>query len=199
MTYSLEPVSQDCYPGTTVLVNKLNIRDEATLNEAEALITYINASKLEYCPLEGVFDFTHYKAIHHFLFSELYDWAGQVRAVNISKKATCFCRAERIETQAQLIFQRLKERDCFKGLSHHDFVDEIVDFYCVTNMLHPFREGNGRTQRTFLAQLIRNAGYDINWAEVDGDLLMIAIIQAAQGVTDLLRSVFQESIRERVF
>ena len=119
--------------------------------------------------------------------------------MNISKKATCFCRPERIETQAQLIFQRLKERDCFKGLSHHDFVDEIVDFYCVTNMLHPFREGNGRTQRAFLAQLIRNAGYDINWAEVDGDLLMIATIQAAQGVTDLLRSVFQESAREGVF
>ena len=50
-------------------------------------------------------------------------------------------------------------------------MDEIVDFYCVTNDLHPFREGNGRTQRAFLTQLIRNAGYDINWAEVDGDLL----------------------------
>lgn len=135
MAYSLEPVSQDCYPGTTVLVNKLNIRDEATLNEAEALITYINASKLEHRPLESVFDFTHYKVIYHFLFSELYDWAGRVRTVNINKKATCFCRAERIETRAQLIFQRLKERDCFKKFSYDVFVDEIVDFYCVTNML----------------------------------------------------------------
>lgn len=74
-------------------------------------------------------------------------------------------------------------------------MDEIVDFYCVTNDLHPFREGNGRTQRAFLTQLIRNAGYDLNWSEVDGDLLMIATIQSAQGVTDLLRKIFEDNIK----
>ena len=73
-------------------------------------------------------------------------------------------------------------------------MDEIVDFYCVTNDLHPFREGNGRTQRAFLTQLIRNAGYDINWAEVDGDLLMIATIQSAQGVTALLKRILNEAV-----
>ena len=61
--------------------------------------------------------------------------------------------------------------------------------------LHSFREGNGRTQRAFLTQLIRSAGHDLNWSEVDGDLLMIATIQAAQGVTDLLRQVLGEAIR----
>lgn len=86
MAYSIDPIQDGCYPGTTVLVNKLNIHDEATLNEAEALATFVNASKLEQHPLEGSFDFAHYKAIHHFLFSDLYDWAGQVRTVNISKK-----------------------------------------------------------------------------------------------------------------
>ena len=70
-----------------------------------------------------------------------------------------------------------------------------MDFYCVTNALHPFREGNGRTQRAFLAQLIRNAGYDINFAEMDTDLLMIATIQAAQDVTDLLKQIFGENIK----
>jgi len=47
MGYSIDPISDNCYPGTTVLINKLNIRDEETLNEAETLATYINASKLE--------------------------------------------------------------------------------------------------------------------------------------------------------
>ena len=60
------------------------------------------------------------------------------------------------------------------GLSHDAFTDEVVDFYCATNDLHPFREGNGRTQRAFLTQLIRSSGYDIHWSEVDTDLLMIA-------------------------
>ena len=101
---------------------------------------------------------------------------------------------EQIESQAALIFERLKTRNFFKSLSHDRFVDEIVDFYCMTNFLHPFREGNGRTQRLFLTQLIRNAGYDINFADMDTDLLMIATIQSAQGVTDLLKAVFSESI-----
>lgn len=136
---SIDPISDNCYSGTTVLINKLDIRDEETLNEAEALATYINASKLEEQPLEGAFDFAHYKAIHHFLFSDLYDWAGQIRTVNISKKGTRFCPSEEIEARAALIFDRLKEQNYFRGLPHDAFTDEIVDFYCVTNDLHPFR------------------------------------------------------------
>ena len=195
MTYSIDPIQDNCYPGTTVLVNKPHIHDEATLQAAETLATYVNASKLEQCPLEGVFDFAHYKAIHKFLFSDLYDWAGQTRTVNFSKKGTDFCPAEKIESQAKLIFDRLQEQNYFKGLPHDAFVEEITDFYCSANYLHPFREGNGRTQRAFLTQLIRNAGHDLNWSEVDGDLLMIATIQATQGVTDLLRQALGEAIR----
>ena len=194
MGYSLDPISEGCYPGTTVLINKLNIRDAETLDEAETLATYLNTSKLEEEPLAGSFDFSHYCAIHHFLFSDLYDWAGQIRTVNISKKGTSFCPAEEIERQAQLVFQRLADCNFFRGLPHDAFVDEIVDFTCVTNLLHPFREDNGRAQRAFLTQLIRAAGYDINWSEVDTDLLMIATIQSANGVTDLLRSILDDAI-----
>lgn len=194
MGYSIDPISENCYPGTTVLINKLDIHDEETLNEAEALATFINASKLEEHPLEGAFDFAHYKAIHYFLFSDIYDWAGQIRTVNISKKGTRFCEAGEIEERAALIFSRLKDRNFFRGLPHDVFADEIVDFYCTTNDLHPFREGNGRTQRAFLTQLIRSAGYDINFADMDVDLLMIATIQATNGVTDILKSVLRKGI-----
>ena len=79
-------------------------------------------------------------------------------------------------------------------MPHDSFVEEIVDFYCDSNILHPFREGNGRTQRVFLTQLIRGAGYDISFADMDTDLLMIATIQSAQGVTDLLRQILYDSI-----
>ena len=111
--------------------------------------------------------------------------------MNISKKGTRFTLAANIERQAELIFERLKKCNYFKGLSHDEFIDEIVDFYCVTNELHPFREGNGRTQRASLTQLIRNAGYDINFADMDTELLMIATIQSAQGITDLLKQIFR--------
>lgn len=194
MGYSIDPISANCYPGTTVLINKLDIRDEEALNEAEAIATYINTAKLEDTPIDGAFDFEHYKLIHRFLFSDLYDWAGEVRTVDISKKGTRFTPASNVETRAELIFKRLKERNYFKDLAHTEFVDEIVDFYCNTNALHPFREGNGRTQRAFLTQLIRNAGYDIDFAEIDTDLLMFATIQSAQGITDLLKEIFRKHI-----
>ena len=194
MSYSIASITDGCYPGTTVLVNKLGIQDEETLNKTEALMTYINGAKLEENPLVGEFDFPHYKAIHRFLFSELYDWAGEVRSVDISKKGTVFCPAAEIEERAEQIFKRLKAHNLFIHLPKDTFVDEITDFYCVTNALHPFREGNGRTQRAFLTQLIRNAGYSINFSELDMDLLMIATIQAAQGVTDLLKQFFEQAI-----
>ncbi|MGM9600374.1 MAG: Fic/DOC family protein, partial [Faecousia sp.] len=168
--------------------------DEAKLNEVETVLVSARSAEWMEHPKTDSFDFAHYKTVHHFLFSDMYDWAGQIRTVDISKKGTRFCSAENIERQAELIFHRLEDRNYFKNLPHGEFVDEIVDFYCVTNDLHPFREGNGRTQRVFLAQLIRNAGYDINWAEVDGDLLMIATIQSAQGVTDLLKKILNEAV-----
>ena len=194
MGYSMDPISANCYFGTTVLINKFDIREEGKLNEVEGVLTSARYAEWLRAPKAETFDFDHYKAIHRFLFSDLYDWAGEVRTINISKKGTQFVPVEQIESQAALIFERLKTQNFFEGLSRDEFVDEIVDFYCVTNFLHPFREGNGRTQRVFLTQLIRNAGYDISFADMDTDLLMIATIQSAQGVTDLLKAVFSESI-----
>ena len=195
MGYSIDPISDHCYPGTSILINKFDIRDEGKLNEVESVVVSARYAEWLNVPKETSFDFEHYKAIHHFLFSDLYDWAGQVRTVNISKKGTRFTLAENIEYQAELVFKRLKDCNYFKGLPHNELVEEIVDFYCVTNELHPFREGNGRTQRAFLTQLIRNAGYDINFADMDTDLLMITTIQSAQGVTDLLRRVLGDAIQ----
>ena len=194
MGYSIDPISANCYPGTIVLTNQFDIHDEEKLNEIESVISSARYAEWLNAPQAVAFDFDHYKAIHRFLFSDLYEWAGEVRSVNISKKGTQFTPAENIEGQARLIFERLRTCNYFKGLSHDEFVEEIVDFYCVTNSLHPFREGNGRTQRVFLTQLIRNAGYEINFADMDTDLLMIATIQSTQGVTDLLKQIFTESI-----
>lgn len=138
------------------------------------------------------FDFDHYRMIHRFLFSDLYDWAGRVRNVNISKKGTVFCPAEEIKDQAARVFSYLKEQNFLCEMAK----DSLVDFfYCSKNMLHPFREGNGRTQRIFLSQLAQNAGNMLNFAEIDGDILMIATIQSAQGLTDLLRRLLEAAIQ----
>jgi cell filamentation protein len=196
MSYNLDPIFDDlCYQGTSILINKFDIRDEQELEKIETVVTFIQSAELEKNPLDGKFDFEHYKAVHKFLFGEIYKWAGEVRSVNISKKGTRFCSHEKIDERAELIFGRLKNLNYFKGLGKDVFVSEIVDFYEITNDLHPFRDGNGRAQRSFLTMLIRFAGYDIDFSEVDVDLLMIATIHASHGVNDLLYEIFTEAIK----
>lgn len=195
MAYSMDPLTADCYPGTTVLINKLGIKNDAEFAEAEAEIVSVRIAEWSRSPLVATFDFEHYKAIHRYLFGDLYDWAGQIRTVNLAKKGTHFCPAPEIEIRGKLIFDRLQKLNYLQGMEYSIFVEELTDFYCSTNELHPFREGNGRTQRVFLSQLARNAGYSMNFSEVDGDLLMIATIQSAQGVRNLLKQVLGDMVQ----
>ena len=197
MSYSIESLSDTCYPGTSCLINKFDIRNEKQLAFVESRIVIGKTEELHKNPFSGNFDFTHYKAIHRFLFEDIYDWAGEVRTIDMSKKGTNFTKASQIEEMAGRIFGRLNRMNNYVGLDHKSFVDEITDFYCSTNMLHPFREGNGRTQRAFLQQLVQNAGYEVSFAMMDPDELMIATIQAANGVTDNLHSILMQHINRR--
>ncbi len=196
MSYSVTPLTDDFYENTTCLINKFNIQNEEQLAKIEASITLAKTAELERVPINRNFDFEHYKEIHRYLFEDLYCWAGKIRTVDISKKGTNFTSADNIETVALACFNRLKDANFFKNLEFDDFVDNIVDFYCSTNMLHPFREGNGRTQRIFISQLIRFCGYDINFSEIDTDELMIATIHSANGITDYLKEIFKNHIKE---
>ncbi|MGM9552202.1 MAG: Fic/DOC family protein [Clostridia bacterium] len=196
MSYSVDSVMDNCYEGTTCLVNKLDIRDEKQLAVMESHITLAKISILQQNPIMGNFDFEHYKAIHKFIFEDLYDWAGVPRTVDISKKGTSFVNAENIDEIATACFERLKKQNYFKNLGIDDFVDNLTDFYCVTNALHPFREGNGRTQRVFLSQLALNAGYELDFSNADTDFLMIATIQAAHGIDVHLKNALRKIIAQ---
>lgn len=195
MSYSITALTDDYYEGTNCLINKLNIQNEEQLTKIEASITMAKTAELERNPISVSFDFEHYKLIHKYLFEDLYEWAGCVRTVDISKKGTNFTSSQNIETVAIACFDRLKSYNYFRNVDFEDFVENIVDFYCSTNMLHPFREGNGRTQRIFIAQLIRFCGYDINFSEIDTDDLMVATIHSANGVTDHLKEIFKAHIK----
>ena len=193
MAYSLNPSSDNCYEGTTCLVNKLGIRDEKKLSEIEAGITFAKAVVLEETPRDDDFGFEHFKKIHEFLLCDLYEWAGQVRTVDMSKKRTKFLDAASIESIGTKCFAKVKD-GYFENLSFDEFVKRIAELYNDVNYIHPFREGNGRTQRIYFTQLIRHYGYDINFADVDTDELMIATIQASSGVIDFLVEFFENSI-----
>lgn len=197
MAYSIDSIRDNCYPGTLCLVNKLDIRDEALLAEAESAIVLAKMSLLDQQPTYGLFDFEHYKAVHRFLFSDLYSWAGEIRTVDISKKGTFFVPADEIEYCAKACFERLSSFTG-DGMSKRELARETADFYNTVNLLHPFREGNGRTQRAFFAQWFRRLDYDFDLAEVDTERFMIATIQAAHGVEDMLADFFYETLFKHV-
>lgn len=196
MSYSIDSTTSNCYEGTTCLINKLGITDKNKLKEFEGAVTFAKASELELNPISDTFDVEHYKSIHKYLFEDIYDWAGEYRTVNISKKGTRFTSADQIPDLMNACFMRLKDNDYFQNKSFDEFTDNIVDFYSVTNMIHPFREGNGRTQRLFISQLIRFNNYDIDFSSIDKDELMIATIHAANGITDYLKEIFYNNIKK---
>lgn len=191
MSYSIEASADSCYEGTTCLINKLNIRDEQLLQETESAITLAKISYLNMNPLPGAYDFAHYRAIHRFLFSDLYDWAGELRTVDLSKKGTSFMAADRIEKSTNACFARIAALD-FTALERGRLLEELADFYSTVNMIHPFREGNGRTQRVYFTQWLRHIGYDVDFSSIDPDIFMFATIHAAQGVLDDLKGIFAE-------
>ena len=195
MAYNITPASDDCYPGTSVLVNKLDIRDPKQLEENETLITSVKTLQIEMQPITTEPDFAYLKYLHRTLFEELYNWAGEIRTINISKMRTAFCPADQIESTSQAIFTRLCGCSYFRGLPRDVLITELADLYDSLNYLHPFREGNGRTQRLYFRRLAQWIGHNLNFSVVDSDRMMVATIRASAGVMDDLYQIFREILQ----
>lgn len=155
-------------PRTGVLRNKLGITDESELAAAEADVTAAALFALEMSPFlgEGHFDFAHLRALHVQIFGEIYRWAGKPRTVNIARSAL-FCPVQNIEPFASSVFTELRDENYLVGLDRSDLVKRVAALYGQLNALHPFREGNGRTQRAFITQLGRLGGWRVAWAGLD--------------------------------
>src|SRR5712675_1042429 len=145
------------YPGTDVLRNSLDIRDPRQLAAFEANATAARLIELDAAPLEGRIDTTHLKAIHRHIFQDVYAWAGEFRTVNISKGGRPFGAAAFLESALQQVFRKLAAAECLRQLDATRFADRAAYFLGEVNAAHPFREGNGRTQREFLRELGRSA------------------------------------------
>lgn len=177
--YSYQGDDDYCYPGTTVLRNKENIRDHDALMVAEREITSIKLLMLREKPMHGQYGFSHLCSIHRFLFVDLYSWAGEVRTGEfLMKGGTLFCRGQYIESFAKDIFTSLTNKNKLRGLDKPAFVQQLAYYMGEINALHPFREGNGRTAREFFRQLAKSASYDIDFGEADTKQLLQADIAA---------------------
>ena len=166
-----------CYPGSDVLINKLNIHDAVKLQEAERKLTMLRLIDLLDKPVAGKFDFKHLQNIHKYIFQDIYPWAGKIRSVDIAK-SNMFCKVQFIETQADEIFGKLKNDYYLEGLSKEKFVKKAAYYFSEINALHPFREGNGRTQREFIRQLAYRSGYILHFSAVSEQEMVQASIDS---------------------
>jgi cell filamentation protein len=181
------------YENSTVLINKLDLREQAELDAFEAEIS--NARADEPLP-EGNLDFTHYKAVHHHLFQDVYEWAGMARTVRMSKGGNTFCFPENIEIQATKLFGELQENDFLRGLDGVGFADKAAHFLAELNAIHAFREGNGRSQLTFFILLADYAGHLIDLDKLDPHKLLDAMIASFDGAKAKLANVIKDLIAE---
>jgi cell filamentation protein len=181
-------VSEDpyVYPGTEVLRNAQNLRDPAELQVVEANLTYMRTLQLASHPITGQYDLAHLQSFHRYLFGELYDWAGQLRTVVLAR-TDLFCLPEHIESYGAEIFGRLADEQRLAGLGREAFVERAAHYLGDINALHPFRDGNGRTQRAFFAQLAADAGYRLDWQLVKPQQNVDASVAAMNGDETELR------------
>jgi cell filamentation protein len=132
-----------CYKGTHVLKNRARLRDAKTLEAFELEMSTLRADE----PLpEGRFTPAHYKRVHHHLFQDVYPWAGKYRTVRTSKGGNMFCYPEHITSSMDQLFEKLALAAFKPGASAADFLDGATGFLADVNAIHPFREGNGRSQ-----------------------------------------------------
>ena len=178
-------VDRYCYAGTNVLRNKLGIRDEDELAAFEALIV---AQRSDEPIPAGRFTPAHYRAVHRHLFQDVYRWAGRYRTVNMSKgSGPAFCFPQNIASQMRSLFQRLRSKHYLTGMDTDTFAAQAASFLADLNAIHPFREGNGRTQLTFMSILAVRAGHPLDLSHLERAPFLDAIIASFLGDESQLR------------
>lgn len=182
-------------PATGVLRNRLGITDPDELQRIGARITAVRAARLDVQPIPGAFNLPHLQAIHRRLFGSLYDWAGQLRTVNISKPGSPFCPASQLEPFAQQVFGEIERGHPLRALPYDHAVDRLVHHLAEVNALHPFREGNGRAYRAFFRQWASAAGVDLDWRGLDPDRNGQAFRASLRGNLGPLRELVAERVQ----
>jgi len=154
------------------LRNLLGAKSSKELKELEPQIVFANELELESVGIPRTNDLTELLLIHKQLFKGVYDWAGQIRTVDIKKNAEgaeYFLIVAKISDAAVFVFTELAKENYLQGLNRENFIERLAYFYDQLNYIHPFREGNGRAQRVFWNRAAKDASYELDWTLVVGD------------------------------
>lgn len=175
------------------LENKLNITDSAELARVEEKISKQKALELFEKKLLDTFEvgtFSGLKKIHGYLFSDIYDFAGELRTVNIAKGNFRFAPVMYLEAALKNIDEMPQST-----------FDEIIEKYVEMNVAHPFREGNGRSTRIWLDCILKvELGQVIDWSKVDKEDYLLAMERSPikdVEIKVLLKSALTDRIYDR--
>lgn len=189
-SYDYEWDREYCYPNSNVLRNKLNIHSADALSVAEREITSLRLAVAKAQPIRGHFDLKHLQKLHRAVFGDIYSWAGKLRRVNISK-GNQFCLAMNLEVYGNNLFRKLEQEhyliDSTESVPHR-----LAWYLSEINVLHPFREGNGRVQRLFIEYLATVAGYRVDFSNVTQQEMIVASADSFACVYDSIYKMFDE-------
>ena len=164
--------------GTNILKNKFNISNKEELLQKEKEEVIIKLAMLHLNPVLEDCDFENLKGIHKFLFEDIYDFAGQIRTCTLSKNGYNFLEPEKIEVEANEIIQQYSNKiDSVNSIGELAFV--LAPFYYDLIRIHPFREGNGRTIREFIREVVLLKSktlpfcVELDYTKIDKDNLML--------------------------
>lgn len=179
-----------CYPGTNVLKNKLNIKDLELLKKAEEEITAVKQLELLQNPIRGNFTKTHLLNIHKFIFEDIYPFAGKIRKEQISKADTMFYPPNLIDRELHKVFEKIKDKNMLKEKDEDIIFDNLAYVMAELNIIHPYREGNGRTIREFIRLMAKKSDHDLNWGNATKNEILEASILSVDNykvLIDILR------------
>jgi len=137
-------------PGTGVLKNKLGITDPAALSRAATDSTALRLAELQATPVRGGFDSAHLQAIHHHVFQDLYDWAGELRPIDAGSVP-----GSQVEKSLNSVLDRLSRENQLKGLSAKEWAHSASAYLYDLGAIQPFLAGNEITIHEFLIELAR--------------------------------------------
>lgn len=183
--------SNYCYKGTNVLVNKLNIKDAKVLQTFDAKITAAKLLALRQKGIIGNFTIEHLNKIHSYLFEDIYPFAGKFRNENIAKGVFRFAEYEYIEPELNRLLNELMKENYLRGLSKEELSEKLAYYLSELNVLHPYREGNGRTIREFIRELALKNGYKLNLSKIDPKEFLNASIKSIVDIKDLSELIYK--------
>jgi cell filamentation protein len=162
-----------------ILKNILGFTDQDKLDRFERIEATRAILNLQRNPVRGCFDAAHLKLIHARIFQKIYPWAGEFRTVNMHRPASYpFAMVQFLDRNLNITFAKLAAESHLKGLDTRTFASRAAYYLGELNSIHPFREGNGRTQREFIRELGAEAGYRINWGRVTRKQMYDASIES---------------------